>query len=263
MIYRIFHPVPVLSDVIEHYWYSKVELNGSLVQHYATPLLQGLTFNFRKLKEQHTYNGKVQELDKQAYIFGQSVSSRIVSTHENGIDIIGVKFKPLGISKITGINMEHLADQIIAAEDIWGNELELLCDAMQSAATLEQTLSVLEDFLIDKYLRTNLHYRVDDAKHALQLINESKGPIAIKTLQEQTNTSRKTLERAFIHYLGIHPKLYTRIVRFNTAKELLDSTDMTNTTPLALDCGFYDSSHFISEFKTFAGVTPTAYLKNR
>jgi AraC-like DNA-binding protein len=249
--------------VVEHYWYSKIELNGSMVQHYATPLLQGLTFNFRKLKEQHVYNGKTHELNKQAYIFGQSVSSRIVTTNDNGVDIIGVKFKPLGISKITGINMEHLADQIIAAEDIWGTELELLCDAMQSAATLEQTLSVLEDFLIDKYLHTKLHYRVDNAKHAIQLINWSKGNITIKTLQEQTNISRKTLERTFINYLGIHPKLYTRVVRFNTAKELLDSADTTNITPLALDCGFYDSSHFISEFKAFAGVTPTAYLKNR
>ncbi len=263
MIYRIFHPVPLLSDVVEHYWYSKVELNGSVVQQYATPLLQGLTFNFRKLKEQHTYSGKVHELDKQAYIFGQSVNSRIVTTNQNGIDIIGVKFKPLGISKITGINMGHLADQIIAAEDIWGNELESLCDKMQSAPTLEQTLSVLEDFLIDNYLHTHLHYRVDDTKHAVQLINQSKGTITIKTLQEQTNTSRKTLERAFAHYLGIHPKLYTRIVRFNTVKELLDSTDTTNITPLALDCGFYDSSHFISEFKAFAGVTPTAYLKSK
>jgi AraC-like DNA-binding protein len=263
MIYRIFHPIPILSDVVEHYWYSKVELNGSLVQHYATPLLQGLTFNFRKLKEQHTYNGKLYELDKQAYIFGQSVSSRMVSTHESGIDILGVKFKPLGISKVTGINMEHLADQIIAAEDIWGNEIELLCDSMQSAVTLEQTLSVLEDFLIDKYLHTNLHYRVDSAKHAVQLINQSKGNISIKTLQEETNISRKTLERSFIHYLGIQPKLYTRIVRFNAVKELLDNTNRTNITPLALDCGFYDSSHFISEFKAFAGVTPTAYLKNR
>ena len=74
----------------------------------------------------------------------------MVSTQEKGIDIIDVKFKPLGISKITGINMEHLADQIVAVEDIWGDEIELLCDSMQSAVTLQQTMAVLEDFLIDK-----------------------------------------------------------------------------------------------------------------
>ena len=264
MIYRIFHPAPFLSDVVEHYWYSKVDLTESATQHYATPLLQGLTFNFRKLEEQHAFNDVVHKMDKQAYIFGQSVSSRVVTTNDQGVDILGVKFRPLGISKITGVNMEHIADQIIAADDIWGNELESLCDKMQSAPSLEQTISALEGFLINQYMQTSLHYRVDNARNAIALIDRTKGTIDVKTLQEQTNTSRKTLERAFLHYLGIHPKLYTRIVRFNAVKELMDHARTPhNITSLALDCGFYDSSHFIAEFKSFCGMTPMAYQKSK
>lgn len=264
MIYRIFHPAPCLSDIVEHYWYSKVDLESSVVQHYNTPLLQGLTFNFRKLKEQHAYDGKVHELDKQVYIFGQPISHRVSQTSEEGIDIIGVKFKPLGISRITGIEMAYLADRIIAAEDIWGNEIELLCDAMQSANSLEKSLSVLEQFLMDKYIRVNLHYRVNNAHNAIRIIHQSKGAISVKSLQEQTNTSRKTLERAFSTYLGIHPKLYTRIVRFNAIKEWMDQHPAEESlASMALNFEFYDSSHFISEFKHFAGTTPTNYLKQQ
>ncbi len=261
MIYRIFSPVTFLADVVEHYWYAKVELTESAIQHYATPLLQGLTFNFKKQREQHAYSGDVLQLDKQVYLFGQPICPRVVTTNEHGIDILGVKFKPLGISKITGINMEHIANRIIAADDIWADELELLCDEMQSAPSLELTLTILERFLINKYTATSLHYRVDHVQNAVALITRSNGAMGVKTLQNQTNTSRKTLERAFVHYLGISPKFYSRIVRYNAVKDKIDQLGaIENLTPLALDFGFYDSSHFIAEYKHFSGLTPTTYL---
>lgn len=157
--------------------------------------------------------------------------------------------------------MEHIADRIIAADDIWGRELDLLCDEMQSEASLELTLTVLERFLINKYIATSLNYRVADAQNAVALITNSRGAMDVKTLQNQTNTSRKTLERAFTHYLGVSPKFYSRIVRYNAVKEKIDQLGkMENLTPLALDFGFYDSSHFIAEFKCFSGLTPTTYL---
>ncbi|GGC49172.1 hypothetical protein GCM10011386_46810 [Parapedobacter defluvii] len=65
-----------------------------------------------------------------------------------------------------------------------------------------------------------------------------------------------------MNYLGVHPKIYTRIVRFNAIKNILDHAAFDgNLTTLALDFGFYDSSHFIADFKAFSGVTPHNYLK--
>lgn len=263
MIYKTFSPAPILSDIVEHYWYSKIDLTESAIQHYTTPLLQGLVFNFKNRAEEHIYNNRALKLGKSAYIFGQPVSPRIVTTHEKGVDILGVKFKPLGITRITGINMAYLADQIIAAEDIWGNELELLCDKMQSASSLEKAIDVLETFLITRYLNTALHFRVDSVQAALKVIANAQGNINVKMLQEQTNTTRKTLERAFINYLGIHPKLYIRITRFNTIKNLIATNwdNQEHLSTVALDFGFYDSSHFIAEFKHFSGYTPHNYLK--
>ncbi len=264
MIYRIFHPLPVLSDVVDYYLYYKIDTNRPAIQQYATPLLQGMVFNFEKQPQYHIYNGKTVTLYNQAYLFGQGTCPRTIREDHNGVKILGVKFKPLGMTKITGINMEHMADQIIAAEDIWGNEFNLLSDEMLSAPSLEEAVSTLEKFLIKKYIKTNLHHRIENTRKALSMITQQKGNITIKSLQEQTNISRKTLERLFIHSIGIHPKLYSRIVRFNAIKETIDhNLSEENLTSLALDSGFYDSSHFISEFKKFSGVTPGAYLKSK
>lgn len=263
MIYRVFPPCPPLSAVVSHFWYSKVKLSGSVIQHHPTPLLQGLVFNFRRQEERHAYNNQVIALHKQAYLFGQPVSPREVTTHKDGIDIIGVSFKPLGIAKITGIQMEHIADGIIAAEDIWGRELEWLCDEMQSAACLEDALQVLETFLLARYTRTRLHYRVDNVRHALSLIEQSHGTVSIKDLQYQTHTSRKTLERAFLNYVGLKPKLYSEIVRYNAAKDWIDKTFTDQRiAAFAYDSGYYDGSHFAAEFRRFSGVTPREYIHN-
>jgi len=261
MIYRVFHPAPYLRDIVDHYWYSKIDLTVSVVQQYPTPLLQGMAFNFQKKPEQHSYNNKTLRLDQQAYLFGQPVSPRVITSNENGVDLLCVKFKPLGISRITGINMEYIADQIIPATDIWGNEVELLCDEMQSAPTLEQTIGILEKFIIRKYLGTTLHYRINSVQKAIQLIKGSKGILPVNALQQQTNTSRKTLERAFIHYLGLMPKLYSGIVRFNAIKQLMDQTPDLSVSDIAFGLGYYDNSHLAASFKHFSGITPTDYIE--
>ena len=261
MVYSVFHPTPALCHIVDHYWYVSSQ-PGELEeqQYFYTPLLQALAFNFKRQVEHYALPDQTFTLDKHAYLFGQGTGPRTATA--NKVDYLGVKFKPWGIAEITGINMEHLANQIIDVEDVWGNELESLCDEMQSTPSLERIIHILEKFLIKKYLTTTVRQRVNCTQNALTLINNTQGNIDIKTLQEQTNTSRKTLERAFTHYIGIHPKLYTRIVRFNAAKSRLDVLEKNaSLTAIALESGYYDSSHFIAEFKFFADFTPLGYLK--
>lgn len=263
MIYKIFKPIPALNDIVDHFWYSKIELNSAIIQHYPTPLLQGLVFNFTQKEEHHAYRNEVVSLYKNAYIFGQPICPRVITTHHQGVDILGVKFKPLGITRVSGINMEYMADKIIAAEDVWGNEVESLCDEMQSAPQLEDSIKVLERFLLHKYFSTRLHYRVENVENSLLLMEQSYGQISVRDIQMLTNTSRKTLERAFLNYVGLTPKLYASIVRFNAVKERIDKgVKWEPITNIALEGGYFDSSHFAAEFKRFSSLTPKEYIQN-
>lgn len=262
MIYRIFNPCPQLHDIVDMYWYTKLVLNESILQDYPTPVMQGLTFNFSKLAEHHSDGTKTVTLYKEAYLFGQPVYPRIVQTHTSGIDILGVKFKPLGIAKVTGVNMEQFADRIIAAEDIWGTAVDSLCDEMQAADETEKAIAALERFLIQQSEKIKLHYRVDSVNAALSLLGNHPGTVTIKTLEDQTNTTKKTLERAFLTYLGMGPKLYSRILRFNAAMQALQQGRHADIGKLGLELGYYDGAHFSSEFKRFSGKSPTAFIKN-
>lgn len=262
MLYRLFTPTPELADIVACYWYARVASNSYSKQQYTTPLFEGLVFNFTQLKECHQYEGRTTYISKTAYIFGQTKSCSVISgSHEKGGYIIGIRFKPLGLAKITGINMVHLTNKVVDAEDIWGNELKELCEAMQEAKSIEAAIMALEDFLIKQKRTALLHYRADNVAQAISLMQAHNGNITCKELQYLTNTSRKTMERTFMNFHGLKPKTYNQIIRFNVARKLLDNGMQPNLTELACSLGYFDQSHFIKDFKRFSGLKPTEYSK--
>jgi AraC-like DNA-binding protein len=70
--------------------------------------------------------------------------------------------------------------------------------------------------------------------------------------------SPRYLQRLFLQYTGVTPKLYHKINRFQLSLKLVAKKD-SSLTSIAYDCGYFDQSHFIREFKSFTGVTPSAY----
>lgn len=264
MIYKTYLPSPNLEDLVEYYWHSKIEPSDFIIQHHPTPLLQGLAFNFYKKEVWHTFDGKTIRHKNIGYFFGQPISPRVLTTNNQGIDLLCVKFKPLGIAKLTGINMKHLADSFIEAGDIWGAEFEWLCDEMQSAGSAEGSIKVLEKFLFAAFLKRKQAYYLKNVSNALLLMNQSSGSTRIKEIQTQTNTTRKTLERNFIQAVGLKPKLYAQVVRFNFVKSELDHlVAPRKISDVAYSLGYFNNSHLAAEFKRFSGFTPREYIKNR
>ena len=128
-------------------------------------------------------------------------------------------------------------------------------------STVHLPIPLIFEFLLKKYSQINLRYRVNNVANSLSLIQKSNGAISTNKLQCETNTSRKTLERAFMNCIGINPKLYSEITRFNAAKKWLDHYILKQKlSGLAYDLDFCSGSHFAADFKRFANISPTEYL---
>jgi AraC-like DNA-binding protein len=69
--------------------------------------------------------------------------------------------------------------------------------------------------------------------------------------------------QVFTQQVGITPKLFCRIQRFQSALNLIQHRQRHNWTQLALACGYYDQAHFANEFRVFSGLSPTAYFQVR
>jgi AraC-like DNA-binding protein len=139
--------------------------------------------------------------------------------------------------------------------------MQRLYEAMEAAPDISSTIGVLEDFLKQRRRAVYPDQRLDGVAAAISLMEATKGNISCETLQKLTNTSRKSLERNFMNFHGIHPKEYLRIVRFNFARKVMEKSLESNLTGLAHNLGYFDQSHFIKEFKRFSGNTPRDYLK--
>ena len=75
----------------------------------------------------------------------------------------------------------------------------------------------------------------------------------------ETNISPRKLERAFLEHVGLSPKMYSRLVRFDQAVRGIGARGKVPWSQFALAHGYSDQAHFINEFKEFAGVTPAQF----
>lgn len=256
--YNTFLPSPALQNIVEYYWRSEISLAESLVQEVHTPLMQGITFNLNKLNEKMVFGSKVLEMNDHCYLFGQPAKPRLSLSNPAGIDILGVKLLPMGLYQLTGINMQYLADNIVSAEDIWGKEVRWLCEALYEAPDVAGMIQRLEDFL---YQKARSGKNKDDLPPLAPVLSHihAREIYDLNALRNLTSFSEKTLERYFKTQIGLSPKRYMRICRFNAVKAFLDKNPEIDWHDVIFSFGYYDQSHFIKEFKEFSDKTPTRY----
>ncbi len=100
---------------------------------------------------------------------------------------------------------------------------------------------------------------IDDA---IQLIERNRGNISLRELEEATFTTKRTLERHFLDQVGLHPKSYSRLVRFCGCDDP-ESNLNVKWQQLAELFGYYDHSHLIHEFKTLTGGSPQHFFSGK
>lgn len=83
-------------------------------------------------------------------------------------------------------------------------------------------------------------------------------PLSTPELAAIAGLSRSQFERVFHRLFGTSPMDYLLRVRVNAACLLLEKTDH-KCTDIALECGFYDHSHFTRMFQRFMGMPPQSY----
>lgn len=138
-----------------------------------------------------------------------------------------------------------------------GRELEeRIITADGNGARKKLLISFLEKKLLNKYADN------DAAFSAIRHVIDAKNIESIPQLSGMYCMTERTLQRHFKDYAGLSPKLLHRISRFKTALNDLGSQHKL-LTEIAYECGYYDQSHFISDFKSFSGYHPKEYFHGR
>jgi len=172
-----------------------------------------------------------------------------------------VSFTPLGARRLLGVPMAELAHRVVTLDDVLGPAADRLLDRMASIGDPYRCLALLERLLMARLAEAP---PVSAAVAcAWQRITASGGNLGIGQLARELDWSRKHLVARFSLEVGLPPKRFARIVRFNRAMAVLEDGDAINLADLAAAAGYYDQAHMAREFRTFSGSPPSEFPKLR
>ncbi len=256
MDYKIFSPNDKLSKYIKCYW--SLENQDDSVPHSRERIFPDgcieLIFNYGDLFVTYNPNGEAEEQPKN-FIHGQL--KKFIEVQGMGkIGVFSIRFQPAGLQPFIDSDISQFTGIFTEVSNIW-KEGNLLEKEMSSCKNNEERISVIEKFL-EKRLKNSPNNA--DIECCVNEIIQSDGMISIEKLSDDLKIGRRHLERKFLSNVGLSLKLFSRIIRFNNALQLIENKDFRNFTNVAHDGGFYDQAHFIKDFKYFTGLNPKQYF---
>ncbi|MGH1362141.1 MAG: DUF6597 domain-containing transcriptional factor [Calditrichia bacterium] len=178
----------------------------------------------------------------------------------SGKTMLVVTFKPGGSSPFLHLPQSELNDLFVDADLIFGKKIWQLRECLLECKTVQKMFSLTEQFLLKCMVSTNTHQIIQESVKRLQ---SGSDRMSIRGLSRMSGYSQKQFIALFKQHVGITPKLYQRLNRFNMALDEIYAAVEPDWHTIAYTFGFFDQAHFINEFKTFSGSSPTVYLRSK
>jgi AraC-like DNA-binding protein len=197
---------------------------------------------------------------KAASIVGTMTKS-IFAELKDQVNFLAIRFLPGGFLHFFDIPTYHFTDQIIPLEMISRRREHTFTERLAGENHISDQIKLLESYLGHLLMMNNRHEQA--VRIALCNILKHRGNIGISQLSRSANSSQRQLCRKFKKCIGVSPKSFCRIIRFQSILRMLPSHSRCNLLFIALDGGYYDQSHFIHEFNSYYGLNPSEFLKRK
>jgi AraC-like DNA-binding protein len=172
--------------------------------------------------------------------------------------IIGVHFNPGGAFPFLGLPAGDLADTHVDLETLWGPSAGRLRERLCEARTSAERFQLLQQALLSRLCHgVEQHYAVSAA---LEMFGKNQAGPRVREAAKYLGLSQRRFIQVFKAEVGITPKLFSRIQRFQQTRTFIQHNPSINWADLAVDFGYFDQSHFIREFLEFSGLSPTDYI---
>jgi AraC-like DNA-binding protein len=173
---------------------------------------------------------------------------------------VQINFTLLGMRRLSGRPLEDMTNLAVTPEDVFGLFAAELAGRLHDASSWESRFDMLDHALVARLGETA------DVPDAVQVawaeIQGSAGRVSIGRLAQDTGWSHRHFTSRFRHELGITPKVFARILRFDRFVQSARQGRITNVADAALACDYFDQSHLHRDAREFAGTTPADLVKS-
>ncbi len=261
-IFNFYKPKPPLSKFVDNFWlYEGYEAEHKTERILPTGTLE-LVINLRQ-NELLFYDAERPENCSNfsgAIVSGAHGRGLAPDTAEEAF-VIGVHFKPGGAFPFLGLPAGDLADTHVDLETLWGPSAGRLRERLCEARTPAERFQLLQEALLSRLCHgVEQHYAVSAA---LEMFGKNQAGPTVREAAKYLGLSQRRFIQVFKAEVGMTPKLFSRIQRFQRARTFIQQNPAPNWAALAFDLGYFDQSHFIREFLEFSGLSPTDYLTRR
>jgi AraC-like DNA-binding protein len=248
-----------LSDYVESAFY----LWGYTPEHEIERLIpDGLVSLVIELdgKERYIYNNEdfeVIQTCRHSWLSGMHNQYISISSIPD-TELIGIRFKAGGIFPFINSNVHNLFNKVVDASEYFTDTIDSLRTSLIREESPQQKLAVLEKWLLEQL-------RYEDSlnpaiRNACQKIVADPSISTLEQIKTDIPYSEKQFIHNFKHQVGITPKVFQRILRFNQILPKIQQKETVEWAEISEACGYFDQPHFIRDFKQFSGFNPSEFL---
>jgi AraC-like DNA-binding protein len=257
-VIRLAAAAPGLAHCVRFYAHQQARLGkASLVQPIparSSPLLE---FQFGDLAEIHWCDRPLVERSAPAVIVGLQTHRRVRLQITGTVESFVIFFQPTALHRMFSLPMHELTNTDHDARGVLGTRVHDLEQRLRESQSFEERILIANTFFLG---RCSTLPSPDGITAAAMSILYRRGSIQVPALAQRASMSTRQFERRFAREIGLPPKLYARIARFESALESKALSTADSWTNVANRLGYFDQMHMIKDFKEFSGEIPTSLL---
>jgi AraC-like DNA-binding protein len=254
----LHRPVSPLADYVEYIG----DWRGREADYWSRALPRGavtVIFDVGQRQQLNFYaaDGKTRLSVPPAFIIGSHTAS-YVSNIAAREPVMAIHFRPGGAFPFLGMPVGDLEDAHVGIDQVWGSDGRDLHERLIETSSTATRFRIIEEFLLSRpSLTVNRQPGVAAAIAAI----EDNPSIRMADIRDQVGMATKRLIGLFRAEVGLSPKAYARVRRLQAALRLI-SAGSVGGARIAAEVGYFDQAHFVRDFESFTGMTPTQYSQH-
>ena len=258
MIFETHEPPAPFNDLIESIFHFKDFQPDHSIERVIPTGHVFLIFELDGM-ERRTYNSESLEPEatfRKAWVSGLHHDHLSISAHDDS-EMFVVQFKAFGAYPFLQLPMYEIANRVVPGDQFSHHHLFNMRQQLFDGATSDDKFAVADD-----WLAANFDQSLSPPQSIIDIVAllQSQPAAKLKEVVESFDGTQKHLISQFKKYVGITPKQYQRVLRFNDVFVQMQGDQFLSWSDIAYRCGYSDQSHFIREFKTFSGFIPEHFL---